>query len=133
MRSRAAIFEPIASIASGGGPIHDESRRLDAASELGVLGKEAVAGMNRIGSRSKSDLDDRVRAQIRLRRWPRPEQVGLVRDSDVQPVAIGLRVHRHRPDSELARRAKDAYRDLAAIGNENLREAPASDAYSPER
>ena len=106
---------------------------VDRPREVGVLGEEAVAGMDRLCARALRDLDDAVAAQVALGRRPRPEQVGLVRDGDVQLVAIGLGVDGDGRDPELAERAEDADRDLAAIGDEHLRERLHASAYSPGR
>ena len=46
----------------------------------------------------------------------------LVGHEHVQRLAIGLRVHRHRRDAELAAGPDDTHRDLAAVGDEDLPE-----------
>src|SRR4051795_7805449 len=74
MISRALVFEPIASIALGGGPMEknpassparaeggadeDDPGLLAGAREGGVLGQEAVPGMDRLGAGLLGDLDD---------------------------------------------------------------------------
>ena len=44
----------------------------------------------------------------------------LIGHLDVQPVAVGLGIDRHRLDAELPRRLDDAAGDLAAVGDEDL-------------
>ena len=48
--SLARIFEPIASIVSGAGPIQVSPASVHLAGEVGVLGQEAVAGMDGVGA-----------------------------------------------------------------------------------
>jgi len=40
----------------------------------------------------------------------------------VRGIAVELGVHRHGGDSHFAARPHDAHRDLASVGNQNLRE-----------
>ncbi len=48
--ARARIFEPMASIASGDGPMNTSPASAQARANVGVLGKEAVAGMDGLGT-----------------------------------------------------------------------------------
>jgi hypothetical protein len=50
------------------------------------------------------------------------ERPGFVRAAHVEGFAIDLGVDRNRGDSELARRSRDANRDLSAVGDEELLE-----------
>ena len=84
IRSRAAIFEPMASIASGGGPIQASPASLHEPREGGVLGEKAVAGMDRLRAGPARHLDDALRRQVRLGRAAGAEQVGLVGIRDVR-------------------------------------------------
>src|SRR6185437_14377745 len=59
-----------------------------------------------------------------------PQRVRLVRAHDVQGRAVGVRIDRDRPDSELLQRAKDADCDLSAIRDQDLGEHA---TYSPRR
>jgi hypothetical protein len=38
----------------------------------------------------------------------------------MQGITVFVRVNRDRADSQFVRRAKDAYRDFAAVGNQQL-------------
>ena len=122
IRSRASVFEPIASIASGGGPIQVSPAVVDGAGEGGVLGEEPVAGVDRLGSGPRGRLDDLLLVQVALGRSTGTEQPGLVGNTNVQGSAVGLRVDGHRGDLELAQRPEDADGDLAAVGDEDFRE-----------
>ena len=46
----ASILLPIAAIASGGGPIQVSPASMHGRGEVGVLGQEAVAGVDRVGA-----------------------------------------------------------------------------------
>ena len=90
--------------------------------ELGVLGEEAVAGMDRLGARPARRLDDLRDREVALGRHGRAEQEGLVGLAHVGRVAVGLGVDGDRADPHLLQRAQDADRDLAAIGDQDLLE-----------
>ena len=122
IRSRASVFEPIASIASGGGPIQVEPGRLDRAREVGVLGQEAVSRVDRLGAGGAGGLEDPFLVQVALCRSAGSEQERLVRAAHVERAAVGLGVHRDGADLELPERAEDPDRDLAPVGNEHFRE-----------
>ena len=89
--------------------------------------------MDRLGARPQRRLDDAVAPQVALGRRPLADEVRLVRGGDVERAAIGLGVDGDGADPELAERPEDPHGDLAAVGNEDLRERPAWDAYSPPR
>ena len=97
-----------------------EARTLDLLREVGVLGQEAVAGMDRLRVRHFRRGDDRGNVQVALRRRRRADADGFIGERDVLGVAVGLRMHDDRLDAELAARALDAQRDFAAIGDQDL-------------
>ena len=88
--------------------------------ELGILGEETVAGMNRVGSGDLGGRDDARDLQVALARRRGADADVVVGEADVQRLAVGLGVDGDGLDAELAARADDAQRDLAAIGDENL-------------
>ena len=89
--------------------------------EIGVLGEEAVAGVDAIGaSRARAAAMIVLAAQIALRRRRRAEDHVLVAGGDVRARRVGLGGDRHGGDAEAAGGARDAARDLAAIGDEHL-------------
>ena len=131
IRSRAAILEPIASIASGGGPIQREPGGLDRAGEVGVLREEPVPGMNRLRAGTHRGVEQAV---DRAGSSPLPGR-GRARYASSATAtcslsAVGLRVDRDRADAELAQGAEHTDGDLAAVGDEDLRERRHADAYS---
>ena len=122
MISRARVFEPIASIASARRADEDDAGLGAGLGELGVLGEEAVAGMDRLGARLLRRLDDLGDVQVALRRHRRADQEGLVGLAHVRGVAVDLRVDGDRADAHLLQRAGDADRDLAAVCDQDLLE-----------
>ncbi len=91
----------------GGRPDEHEVGGLADLCELGVLGEEPVAGVNRIGA---SDLSRRGR----------PDADVLVRETHVQRLAIGLGMHGYGRDAELAAGTYDAERDFPAISDQDF-------------
>ena len=114
-------------------PDPDEPRVLDRAGERGVLGEEAVAGVDAPprparSAVSTSLLDLQVALGRRRRRrsdTPRP------RSETCSAHAVGLRIDGDRADPELAQRAEDADRDLAAVGDQDLVETDTARILSP--
>ena len=120
--SRARVLEPIASIADAGGPMKVDPRLLEPPRERGVLGEEAVAGVDGLRPRLLDHLEDLVHDEVGLRRGARAEQVRLGGALDVLGVAVGLGVDGDGRDAELVERADHAYGDLAPVGDEDLGE-----------
>ena len=73
--------------------------------------------MDPLGAGLFGDLDDLGDVQVALRRDGGAEQEGLVGLAHVRRVAIDLRVDGDRGDPHLAQGARDANRDLAAVGD----------------
>ena len=99
-----------------------EAALLDALGEVGVLGEESVARVDRLRVRHFGGRDDRRHVEVALRRWRRPDADRLVGELDVLRVAVGLRIDDHRLHSQLAAGALDAQRDLAPVGDQDLLE-----------
>ena len=64
----AATLEPICSIDSGDGPTQTRPAAMTDAGEVGVLGEEAVAGVDRVRPGRARRREDEVGAQVGLRR-----------------------------------------------------------------
>ena len=76
----AASFRPIARIAAAGGPTKTMPFAAQASRELGPLGEEAVARMDRTRRRRGfATVDDLVDDEIALARRRRPDEMRLVR------------------------------------------------------
>jgi hypothetical protein len=78
--------------------------------------------VNGVGARAPGDLDHPLGHQVGLPRRRRSAGVGLVREANVQSLAVGLGVDRNRRHTELAAGPDDAHRDLAPVGDQHLRE-----------
>ena len=90
--------------------------------ELGTLGQEAVARVNRVRLGGFGGGDDSIDPQVGIKwsRWPDADSmVGLI-----QPwaVTIGFRVHADGLEPELAGCADDPQSNFASVGDENSRE-----------
>ncbi len=92
------------------------------AGEAGVLRQEAVARVDRLGTAGPRGSDDPLDVQVALRGRPGPDQPSLVGTPHVQRSPVGLGVHGHRADAELAQGTEHADGDLTAIGDEHLAE-----------
>ena len=92
------------------------------AREVGVLGEKAVARVNRVGAGLVRGVDDRLDVEVGLSRRRLADAHRLVGFAHVQRVGIGGRIHRHGAIAGLACAAHHAQCDLAAIGDQHLRE-----------
>ena len=106
----------------GGGPMKTMPASAQARGEVGVLGEEAVAGVDRLGAGLLRRLDDLLDVEVALGRDRRADQEGLVGLAHVRGVAVDLRVDGDRADPHLLQRAGDADRDLAAVCDQDLLE-----------
>ena len=94
--------------------------RLADLGQVGALGQESVAGMDGVGAGDLRGADDRRHVQVAVGAARRPDADVLVGEANVQRVLVGLGVHGHRLDAELAARDDDAKRDFPAVGDQNL-------------
>ena len=92
--------------------------------ELGVLGEEAVARVNRLGTCLPNRVHDPVDAQVRVHRRGGAHAHRLVRHGHVRRPRVRLRVHGDGADAKTPRRADHAARDLATVGDQQLLEEP---------
>ena len=91
--------------------------------EVGVLGQEAVARVDRRDPGVVGDAQDVLDVQVGGDRFlALADQEALVRLEAVQGEAVLVGIDRHRADAELAGRAQDADGDLAAVGDQQLAE-----------
>ena len=131
MRRLAATLSPIAAIAVGRRADEDEAGSRDGLGEVGVLGEEAVAGVNRLGAGRSGGVEDRGDIEVALGRGRRADAVRLVGQPHVQRVAVGLGIDRDRADAQLAAGGGDADGDLAPVGDQDRGERPASRSGGP--
>ena len=78
--------------------------------------------MDGLGAGLLAGLDDLVDQQVGLRGRRRADGDRLVGHLDVQGVAVGLGIDRHRLDAHPAAGLDDAAGDLAAVGDQDLLE-----------
>ena len=90
------------------GPDEGEARFLDALGEIGVLGKETVAGMHGLGVGHLHGRDDRRHIEVALVSWRRSDAHGLVGHAHVLEIAIHRRVNGHGADAHGVTGAQDA-------------------------
>ncbi len=88
--------------------------------EVGVLGQEAVAGVDGLRVGHFRRADDGGHMQVTLAGRRRADAHGLVRQLHILGFGVGFGMHGDGLDAHFAAGALDAQRDLAAIGNENL-------------
>ena len=87
--------------------------------ELGALGQEAVAGMDRVARREQRGGDDLLDAQIALGRTRRADVDDVGRQPRGQRILIGVADRHDRLDALVAAGPDDPNRDLAAVGDED--------------
>ncbi len=97
-----------------------------------ILGQEAVAGMDGVGTRTPCGVDDAVDAKVTFRGGARADVNGLVRFTDMPSVAVAVGVDRHARNGHLAAGPNDPDGDLAAVGDEDfgMSQSPYSNAAS---
>ncbi|MCY1297429.1 hypothetical protein D9M70_468680 [compost metagenome] len=88
--------------------------------EVGVLGEEAVARVDRGSAGQFGGADDRRDAQVGLGGRSRADADGLVGQGQVHQLTVGRGVHRHRLDAQLLAGAQDAQGDLATVGDQDF-------------
>ena len=91
-------------------------------SELCVLRKKAVAGMDGFGAGAFGYVEDFVHPQIRFGCRSRADGVGFVGFADMERGAVDIGIDGNGRDADFAAGANDAHRDLSAIGDQNLLE-----------
>ena len=104
----------------GRGADEDETGFLDALGEVGILGKESVAGMDRLRVGDFGGRDDRGHVEIAFRGRRGTDADRFVGHADVLEVAIDSGMNGDRADAERMARAQHAKRDLAAVGDDDL-------------
>ncbi len=93
-----------------------------ACGQLGVLRQEAVARVDRVGAGLPGDADDLVDRQVGPHGVARlADLIRLVGLQPVRGVAVLVRVDRDGRDAHLVGRPEGADRDLAAVGDQDLR------------
>jgi len=90
--------------------------------EVGVLGQEAVAGVDRVHMKPASSFQNRVDVQVRFDTGGRPNANGLVCQNHVPCLAICFGIDCDRLDPHLVTGPHDPNRDLPAIRHQDTLE-----------
>ena len=103
-------------------PDPDQAGVDDGLREVGVLRQEAVAGVDGVGAGLGGGVEDLVEDEVGLGGRGAAEGECLIRQLDEQGVGVGLGVHGNAGQAGILRRADHADGDLAAVGDEDLRD-----------
>ena len=115
------VAEPVEHLRRGADE-GDPGRRAGAG-ELGILGEEAVAGVDRVDFLLSGQFDDRRDVEIATDRLAgATDLVRLVGLEAMRREPILVRVDRDGPDAQLVRRSEDTNGDLAPVGGHQLAE-----------
>ncbi len=88
--------------------------------EARILRQEAVARMQRVRAGDLAGRQQRGNVEIGIARRRRADADGFVGEPHVHRIGVGGRIDRDRRDPQLLRRAKNAKRDFAAVGDQDL-------------
>ncbi len=100
----------------------NESLRLAHLGEIGILGEEAVAGMDRVDAGPQRGFQNSRRVKIAAPGRRGSNVDTLVGETQRGRVAISGGMHHHRTYAQLTAGTGDPQRDLTAIGDQNSRE-----------
>lgn len=81
---------------------------------------KSIAGMDCLCAAPACRIQDRIATQITLLRRCGTDMDCFIGQPHMPRITVGIRVHRHRCDAELAAGGDDAAGDLAAIGDQDL-------------
>ena len=113
------ILQPHGADGGRGRADPDQAGGHDGLGEVGVLGQEAIAGMDGLGARGLRGGQNLRRVQIGVSGRGGADQDGFIGLADVQGLRIGLGIDRDRADAHAAGGAEDATGDLATIGDQD--------------
>ena len=104
------------------GPDERELVGADRIGEAGVLGQEAVPGVDRVAAGDDGRGDDGRSRQVAAPRLGRPDADRLVGELHGQALAVRLAVGDDRRQAHRPAGAQDPQRDLAAVGDQDARD-----------
>ena len=117
---RAVTLSPRSRIDCGLGPIQIRPGVDDRLGEIGVLGEESVAGVDRVGAGLRRGVEELAEVQVGLGRRLAAERERLVGEPHVRRVGVGFGVHGHAGQPGVLGRPDHPDRDLTAVGDEHL-------------
>ena len=106
----------------GRGPDEGDVRCFADLGEIRVLGKEAIAGMNRVYVGDFRGTDHLRDVQVAIAAAGRANADGFVGEPDMKRVAVGFGIDRYGADVELLAGGKDAQGDLTTVGDQDFSE-----------
>ena len=101
-------------------PDEDESGRGNRSREVRVLGQEAVAGMDGLGTARAGRGDDRLALEIARPRRRGAHPIRFITRGHVQRGRVGVRIYGDGANTHAPRRTCDPARDLAPVRDEDL-------------
>ncbi len=104
----------------GLGPIQISSRVDDGLREIGVLRKESVTRMDRVGAGLLRRVEQLAEVEVGLRRGLAAEGEGLIGEPNVRRVGVRFGVHGHARDPGVPGRPNHPDGDLPAVGDQHL-------------
>ncbi len=97
----------------------DQARIHDLLRELGILGQEAITGVDGFCPCLFGGSDDLVTDQIGFARRGRTDMHSLVSHTHMQGMGVGVRIDSHRADAHAAGRLDNTAGDFATVGDQN--------------
>ena len=122
MMAFAAALSPILRMTSPDGPMKTIPARSQALRKIGVLGKKAIAGVDRIRVCLSGGFQNGRTIEIAFLRGRRADPNGFIRQAHVQSAGIGIGKHRNGPVAHRFRRAGNAASDFAPVGDKDFLE-----------
>ena len=101
----------------------DQVRVDDRLREIGVLRKESVARVDRVGAGLRRRVEQLAEVEVGLRGGLAAERERLIGEPDVWGVGVGFGVHGHARDPGVLGRADHPDGDLSAIGYQHFLDA----------
>ena len=117
---RAVTLSPRSRIDCGLGPIQISPASMHGLGEVGVLGEEAVAGVDRVGAGLRGGVEDLVEHEVGLGGRLAAERERLVGEPHVRRVGVRLGVHGHAGQPGVLGGPDHPDGDLTAVGDEHL-------------
>ena len=130
MARRARVFEPISSIAAGGGPIQTSPASSTARANAAFSARKPYPGCTASAPERSRGFEQLLDDQIGLGGGVAAEGQGLVGVERVRREPVDVGVDRHGADVHVTERPEDAESDLSAVGDQDFGEHT---PYSPDR
>ena len=106
------------------GTDEDEPCLLASGGEAGVLRQKTEARVHGIGSGATGRRDQLFDVEVRLAAGCGPDAHRLIGAADKRRIGVGVGEHRHRGNTHAPGRSLDTQGYLAAVGDEDFRDAP---------